>query len=334
MPDLTEIRAAFTEPEEFWSSPLYRRLCAVVAADPFLLGLAASARPGQVPTFAFFGSVHALLLSGTSHPLGDYYTSLHGASARPPDDDAGVALTAFAHEHEAALRKLLETRLVQTNHAQRAVGLRVGLAAIAPHVRGRPAHLLEVGCSAGLVLRHDRYGYRLGDRRAGDPESPVQLVAEWRSSLPAPDLDAIPRLASTTGIDLLPLDPADADDRLWLNALVWPEDRDKADLLHRALAVALDGPLPTIAGDAIDRCPEWAETLPEGEPRIVFHCATRMHVPHERRAAFDAAIDTTGHNGPLYVIAIEGDGLVVTGPGRRPIAEYDVAGHLAWVAPR
>lgn len=312
---------------------MYQRLSSLVASDPFLLGLAAKVRPGQVPTFAFFGAVHALLLSGTVHPLREYYPSLRGESARPPDDDAGTALAAFARRHEPAIRRLLESRLVQTNHVQRAAGLRLGLAAIAAQVEGLPVHLLEIGSSAGLVLRHDQYGYQLGEQRFGDRNSPVQLVSEWRSPLKIPDLDAIPLIASTTGIDLNPLDPASAADRLWLEALVWPEDRHKAELLRCALTLASEKPVLTLAGDAVDLCPQWAEALPAGQPRIVFHCATRMHVPIDRRPAFDSAIESAGSDGPLYRIAIEGDGLIITGPNRDTIVRYDVDGHLAWAKP-
>ena len=162
MQDLVAVRAAFIDPEEFWSSPLYRRLCAVVASDPFLVRLAAHARRGQGPTFAFFGAVHALLLGGAQHRLADYYPSLRGASALPSDDGAGVALVAFAHEHADEIRDLVQTRLVQTNHVQRAVGLRLGLAAISPRLDGRPVHLLEVGTSAGLILRHAALRIPLG----------------------------------------------------------------------------------------------------------------------------------------------------------------------------
>jgi len=75
------VRVAFVDPEEFWSSPLYRRLSAVVAGDRFLVALAAHARAGQGPTFVFFGAVQALLLSGRPHELAEYYPSLRGQSA-------------------------------------------------------------------------------------------------------------------------------------------------------------------------------------------------------------------------------------------------------------
>ncbi len=331
MQDVDAVRAAFTDPEEFWTSPLYRHLCGVVAADPFLVRLAAHARDGQVPTFVFFGAVHWLLLGGVDDPLGDFYASLRD-DPRPPDG-AGPALLSFAHRYEAELAELVSHRLVQTNQVRRAVGLRMALAAMAPSIGDRSAHLLEIGCSAGLLMRHVRYGYRLGDRQFGDPASPVQLGTEWRSEQPPPDLDAIPVLATTSGIDLNPLDPADDADRRWLEALVWPEDRDKAALLHDALALAATVPVEVLAGDAEQLCGRWSARIPPGEPRIVFHCATRMHVPIDRRAGFDRAIADLAADGPLFHVAIEGDGIQIAEPGTPLTRRFDVEGHLAWAAP-
>jgi hypothetical protein len=326
------VRAAFTDPDEFWSSPLYCHLSGVVAGDRYLVGLAAHTRDGQVPTFAFFGAVHALLLAGVEHPLADYYPSLRGDGVLPPAG-AGPALLSFARRYESAIVDIVSTRLVQTNQVRRALGLRLALAAIAPSVDSRPAHLLEVGSSAGLLLRHARYRYRLGGRQFGDRASPVQLVTKWRSAQPPPDLDAIPVIASTCGVDLHPLDPSVDADRRWLEALIWPEDRDKAALLHDALALAASVPVNVVAGDAEDVCPAWSARIPAGETRIVFHCATRMHVPVDRRASFDRAIDEIGHDGPLYRIAIEGDGIQIAEPGEAATRRFEVDGHLEWAAP-
>ncbi len=308
-------------------------MCEHVAADDFLVRTAAHARPGQVPTFAFFAAVHAALLAGAEHQLAQYYPSVRGAQARPPDEQLAATLADFTRTHLDAIVATLQTRLVQTNHVQRAVALRLGLATIRARTGGAAVHLLEIGASAGLLLRHDRYAYRLGDRNAGDRTSTVRLRCEWRSEVPTPDLDAIPPIASTTGIDLNPLDPNDPADRRWLEALVWPEDRDKAALLTAALQIARDVPVSVLTGDAVELCPQWAADLPGPQPRVVFHCATRMHVPALRRPDFDAAIAAVGEHAPLYRIANEGDGLVVTGPDGEPLSHHDVDGHLAWAAP-
>jgi hypothetical protein len=212
--------------------------------------------------------------------------------------------------------------------------LRVALAAISQDIGETPAHLLEIGTSAGLVLRQNHYGYHLGGRTFGNPTSPVQLTADWRGADPVPDLDHVPVLASVTGIDLNPLDPEDEADRRWLEALVWPENREQARMLRSALRLAAVTPIRILAGDAIDLCPRWEAELPTGAPRIVFHCATRMHVPEEKLGQFDSAIDDIRRHGDLYRIAIEGDGLAITRPDGQTHTPYDVDGHLAWIQPR
>src|SRR3954452_2745336 len=118
-PDLAAVAERFLDPHEFGSSPLYRSLSQTVAAQPALLRLAARGRPGHVPTFLFFGAVHALLLAGVEHPLARFYPSIVGADALPPDG-AGPALVDFCAEHASALAALIETRLVQTNVVKRA----------------------------------------------------------------------------------------------------------------------------------------------------------------------------------------------------------------------
>jgi len=332
-PDLADIAERFADPDEFASSPLYRALARTVAGSASLLRIAARGRPGQHPSFLFFGAVHALLLAGIDHDLAAYYPSIAGDVARPPDE-AGPALVDFCAQFGAELAALIETRLVQTNVVKRSLPLRLGLAAIGRHVAA-PVHLIEIGASAGVLLRFDRYGYALGDRRFGNPRSPVQVVAEWRGGLLVPDLDALPPLAGVTGVDLNPLDARDADDRRWLEALVWPENRSEAALLHRALALVAADPPPIRAGDAIDICPALAAELPPGEPRVVFHSMTRMHVAADRLKAFDAAIDVLGRDAPLYRLSLEGRGeldLRLPDGSRTQLAR--VGGRVEWVAPR
>jgi hypothetical protein len=331
--DLTALAACFAQTPEFATSPLYRSLAKTVAANPRLLRLAARGRPGQYPTFLFFGAVHALLLAGVDHELAGYFPSIVGTDARPPDDAAGPALADFCATFEPELAALIETRLVQTNVVKRALALQLGLAAIG-RTGTAPVHLVEVGASAGLLLRFDRYGYTLGGRSFGDKRSPVQIAAEWRGEAAPPDLDTVPPLASVTGIDLHPLDARDADDCRWLEALVWPENRAEADLLQRALAIVAEDPPPIHAGDAVDVCPALAADLPPGQPRVVFHSMTRMHVPPDRLQAFDAALAILGRDGPLYHLSLEGQGeLDLRGPDGTVTHLARVGGRIEWVQP-
>jgi hypothetical protein len=337
------VREAFRNETEFDTSPLYRALSQVVAANDRLLELAAQGRPGQHPTFLFFGAVHHALLSGIDHPLRSFYPSIVGDLALAPAD-AGPALISFCAENEDRLAATIRSRLVQTSHVQRSLALRLGLSVIAPEAPG-PVHLIEVGASAGLNLRFDKYGYRLGDRRYGDLDSPVQIAADQYGRSPLPDLDDLAPIASTQGVDLNPVDVTDPDARRWLEALVWPENGDQRALLSAALTlVALDPPA-IHRGDAIDTLPGIGAQLPAGEPRVVFHCATRIHVPHDRRPAFDRAIASVGDTGPLWWLALEdvpdpqpraapgqvGWGLVLRRPNGMTQTIAAVNGHLRWI---
>ena len=102
-----------------------------------------------------------------------------------------------------------------------------------------------------------------------------------------------------------------------------------------------------MAGDAISVCPRLGRSLPPGEPRVVFHAATRMHVPKARRAAFDEAIDSIADGGPLFHAWLEppsaphhglaggaGEMLAMHGPGDAAAAALaSVDGHLEWEGP-
>jgi hypothetical protein len=173
----------------------------------------------------------------------------------------------------------------------------------------------------------------------------VQITADLYGSAPLPDLDDLPALASIQGVDLKPVDVRDPEARAWLEALVWPENHDQRTLLSAALALVAQDPPEIRAGDAVDVLPRVAAELPAGEPRIVYHSATRMHVPPDRLAAFDEAIESVGDNGPLWWLSVEdapnpdprpnptrrGAGLHVRAPDGEEHTVAVVNGHLRWI---
>ena len=330
-------------PLEFDSSPLYQALSPVVAQDRSLLELLLHRPPGQQPTNLFFGAVHYLVLKNPSDALAAYFASVAGdqvmdpALVAPPFRD-------FCSRHREELAELIRTRLVQTNVVKRSAALRLALALLRSEFDS--IHLIEVGSSAGIHLRNDRYAFQIGGRSFGPADASLTIETEWRSEVQPPDLDDCPVFLSTTGLDLHPIDIRSADDRYWLRALVWPENTSEAVQLEAALeAVALDPPR-MLEGDAIERCQELADQFPEGEPRVVFHAATRAHVPQERRAQFDESLDRLGRTGSLVVVSLEGarpgEPTHPGGPShlltiRRPDQESryvaHVEGHADWIEP-
>jgi hypothetical protein len=220
----------------------------------------------------------------------------------PPPEGAGPAFRDFCAAHLDDLGTLLRTRMVQTNVVRRGVAMRYGLS----QVPGTdPVHLVEVGASAGILLRHDRYRLQLGDRTVGPDDATVHVTSEWRGAGPAPDIAAGPALAGVLGADLHPMDPTSAEDRRWLRALVWPENHPQAAELEAALAVVAADPPRIVAGDIRDLADQLDAELPPGQPRVAYHSATRGHLPADEQSAFDDAVDRLGTSAPLTVLSVE-----------------------------
>ncbi|GAA4204914.1 DUF2332 domain-containing protein [Actinocatenispora rupis] len=328
--------------QEFATSPLYQRLSGIVAADDRLLAIAAHCRAGQQPTNLVFAAVHYLLLGADDAPgLAGWYPSLGGT--RTPDDPALTGeFTDFCLAYREELTALVARRLVQTNVVKRSAALRVGLAAID---EPGPVTLLEVGASGGIHLAFDAYRCRIGDTDLGPADSPVVITTEWRSTRPVPT--RIPLVGDRLGVDLNPIDLADETERRWLRALVWPENLPQYGLLTAATAVVADRRPRIVAGDAVTVLPTLDAVLPTDRPLVVWHAATRAHVPAERRAAFDAAVQALGRRRPLYTVSLETPEdaadwharhglcyaleLRASGAPARRIAAVD--GHANWIEP-
>ena len=169
---------------------------------------------------------------------------------------AGVPLRSFETARDdfialwPAIAKLAKTRATQTNDPRRCTPLLVAL----DRIRG-PIALIEVGASAGLTLFPDRYTYTWNARGRSvkslpaDGPSTVSLVADiagWGANPPRR-----PNIVHREGIDLSPLDVTKPSDRDWLEALVWPEQSDRLDIVRAAADIVAQSPPTLTAGDAV-----------------------------------------------------------------------------------
>jgi hypothetical protein len=334
MPDRDTVRRRFARGDAWFdTSPLYRVLSRVVAADDDLLDLAAEARPGQQPANMLMAATHLIVLEDPQLPFARFFPSVHGDDAEPPEA-AGPEFAAFCAEHRGELTRVLRERLVQTNAPGRGVAVRLAMHEVGRRVTG-PVTFLEIGPSAGIQLRFERWAVEIGDHRFGPPDSPLTLAPEWRCDQPPPDLDDLPPIRDRLGIDLHPVDATDPEQRLWLQALVWPEHRDRFTELAAALdAVAADPP-EILQGDAIEVLP--GLQLPEAIPMVVFHAMVRIHVPADRRAAFDSAIAALGRRRRLLHVSLEIDrGAALLALRDSHGEDRDLArveGHGRWIQP-
>jgi hypothetical protein len=293
-------------------SPLYGRFATAIADDleagdhevDDLLTAAPTRQLGH-PTL-LFAAVHDLLLSGgvEADELAAHYPSL-GSVDRPgaPAGDPWPAFRRFCLEHRPAIEHRIRSRRTQTNEVGRSSLLALALRDVHRDV-GRPLAWLDVGTSAGLALHLDRYHHDLGGGRTlGDPTSPVRLTCDVDG--PAPT-DVLPSFGWRAGLDASPVDVADASDRRWLEACVWPEQTDRLERLRAALDVARAAPVPVTSGDAVADLARACEEAPPDTHLVISHTWVLAYLTPEERAAFEAALDDIGSDRDLDRLGMEG----------------------------
>src|SRR3954454_13178149 len=199
-------------------SPLYSDLMQRAAADveaggpvfEVLAGHADDPGPSAI-ALRLFGGVHRLALEGRAPDLASYYPSCAGPGVAATGD-AWPAFLATVTVHKDELRAGLH-QAPQTNEVGRSAALMPGFVTIAAET-GLPLRLLELGASAGLNLRWDRYRYELTDPPLGDPTSAVRFPGSWydggtRDLAKAP----WPQVVDRQGCDGSPLDPTTEEGR-------------------------------------------------------------------------------------------------------------------------
>lgn len=240
-----------------------RDLLAPLAEDP----------PGSVPSLRFLGALHRLVLERRAPLLAMHYPTVGGT--------AGVeGAWAAAREVVPDIGDRVQ-RPVQTNEVGRSAVLLGGLMHVAARAR-LPIRLLEVGASAGLNLRVDRFAYAVGTEVLGDPSSPVRLEQPWAGTPP-------PRVAvevvQRAGCDPHPLDPSSTADRLTLTSYVWADQVARFERLRAALEVAAQVPAtvePLPASAFLER--ELATPVP-GVVTVVWHSIVWQYLPPAEREA-------------------------------------------------
>ncbi|WEK60475.1 MAG: DUF2332 domain-containing protein [Candidatus Microbacterium colombiense] len=213
-------------------------------------------------------------------PLVFAVTRLLGAM---PGDFAGWRDFVRSHADEVVAE--CTARSLQTNEPLRLAALLPVLSEI-----DGPIALLELGASAGLCLYPDHYSYRFVDadgavRLALDPSegtSSVVLTSTVTGELPPLRM---PHVVWRAGIDLAPLDVADAWDRRWLRGLVWPGESGRAERIDAAADIAAAEPPHLVAGDALEKLEALADAAPTDATLVITTPGVLVHIPRASRTA-------------------------------------------------
>jgi hypothetical protein len=314
--DTAQAYLRFAENEARDRSPLYEAVARHVAGDGDILQfLMTLPKPKRQPNLLLAA---VRLLRGTAVDGSDFRRRL------------------FADSGE--VRDLMLRRSTQTNEPARCAALLPALAALP-----QPLALVEVGASAGLCLLPDFYGYDYGRRRIEPPtaEAPVfRCSVNPQTPLPC----TAPEIVWRAGLDLNPLDVADAQDRAWLEALVWPEQSARLEGLRRAMTIAQQAKPRVVQGDLRHDLPAVVSQAPRNATRVIFHTAVLGYVaPPAERQVFA----TDAQRLADFWVANEGPGVFPdisrqAGPARsgfvlsvngRPVAWTEPHGaSLDWIA--
>jgi hypothetical protein len=275
-------------------SALYADLLARVADDVAAGGICAQALAGHEQSsggdavaLRLMGTVHRLVLDRQAPALGLHYPSVGG---RPgPPELVWSAFRVTVEEHFEAVRAGL-TSPPQTNEVGRSAALLGGLLHLVAQ-QPLPVRLHEIGASAGLNLRADRFRYDAGGVPAwGSADSPVVLSDAWRGSMPPRSGDL--RVVERAGYDIAPVDPATARGRLLLTAYVWPDQLERLHRLRGAVEVAARVPAAmhrTSAGAAVSALAPAA-----GAWTVLWHSVMWQYVPRAEQQVVTAALVALG----------------------------------------
>jgi hypothetical protein len=301
--------AAFAADEARGNSAIYERLALAVAGSSELLEFIAGLPEDRRQPNLFLAAVR--LVSGV-----------------PADGDQ---LAAAVRRDHRRIYAVMRSRTTQTNEPGRCAVVLPLLARLP-----QPLVLVEVGASAGLCLIPDRYGYDYAARRVAPPTA-VAPVFPCRVTGPAPLPAALPRVAWRAGLDLDPIDLRSTDRMRWLETLVWPDQRERAERFGAAIIVARAEPPRVVKGDLSTDLGPLLATAPRDATLVVFHSAALAYVASQERR--DRFAETVRRAGAVW-ISNEAPGVFPVlaaaappppGPGRFLLMQDGTP--LAWASP-
>ena len=297
MPAPNEVVSGWLKRQAGWcanlGSPFYASLLESASTDDsgaiagVVAGFETETESAALP-LRLMGAVHRLVLEGRLPALEPHYPSVGG------DGDATAAWIPFheaLRENSAEIRRLI-AHGCQTNEVGRSAALLGGFLEVA-HRTGLPLRILEIGASAGLNLRWDRYRYESGSSGEpgeagwGDENAAVRFVHVFDV---APPLERAAEVVERKGCDVAPIDPTSDAGAMTLRSFIWADQLGRLSRLDGAITIAKEVPVTVERLDAatfLER--ELAKPRP-GLATVVFHSVFMQYVSGDQRTRIANAI--------------------------------------------
>ena len=276
-------------------SPFYAQLLERAAEDAETGGpVFALLEPFDAPNLRadalalrLMAAVHRLVLSGDAKHLAAFYPSAGGDATR---DGAWEAFREVVAEQAERLGPLVSVPC-QTNEVGRCAPLAFGFLELAA-VHRLPLRLLEVGASAGLNLRFDRFRYAGGGVSWGPPESRVDLSGLWLEA--PPHLPGELTIVERRGCDPRPVDATTAEGRLQLESSLWADQVVRLRRLRAAFEVAARVPASVDQASVDEWLPRVLDTPRRGLTTVVYHAIVYEYFSDAVRRGFQEALGRAG----------------------------------------
>ena len=236
-------------------SKLYASLARSLADEPVVEVLVGDHEPKWEAPLRLFGGVHYLELAGmVQHPWGK--------------------LRGVLEANRDWLARFVAEQPIQTNEVQRCWGLLPAFLAVAD---GRPLDLVELGPSGGLNLFWDRYSYRYGEKRWGDPAAGLELSGHAEGGPPGDLLRTEVEVGRRVGIDRRPVD------------------------------VTTDHGARLLDGDYVEVLPALLAERDLDVLTVVYHSVSTVYLRSDERQRLDEILAEEGRRGSLARVSYEID---------------------------
>jgi hypothetical protein len=292
--------AIFAEQECKSSSKFYYNLSIRLAKDDELSRMASYASFGQPIPNIFFAAVHYLVLKNKNCELASYYPSIAKNLNNPPLPFD--VFKDFCIHNESQILELISTRIVQTNVINRCSYLMPILSELINKGQ-KNACIIDIGASAGLNLNFDIYEYWTNSQKIfGD--SSVKIEFETKDS-DIKSIQPINYLMRKIGVDLHPINPQNDDEKLWLNALIWPDHLERFNSMEKALELRQNGGIEMLQASTVPQFEEIINGQRNDETLIVYATHTLYQFSQESRLDFFNMLDSIGKKRDFYFLSVE-----------------------------
>lgn len=275
--------------------PFYSALLKALEDDQVARELLAGVRIEQRNPMLVLASLHFAALHG--HPvLSAIYRAARSGAITDPVGAARQVLEVLNDEPDVVRSQL--HRSTQTNEPGRNAVFQ-GVIAILARRGFSSINLVDVGTSAGINLYFDQFPVR-----EHDDDNPLTLVCH--DDTPIDRTLALPIVASRIGIDPSPLDLANDDDRLWLQACLWPEEPRRLARLDAIIAQRPSWPASTVLrGTAAERLEDAIALGDSSSVTVVLNSYVVAYFSQEDQRAYFADMVAKCAKGEVAWISLE-----------------------------